>query len=182
MQSTTGNQTAFSVNMNDFPLIDTVKFSAMTTNGNSWDKVNKVSSAKASNSINDNNINKIEQNRKVTNRASQRTRHIRKVFTPNSNDNKVYCLCQKENTGRYLVCDYRLGECYHYYHAKCVGLSFLKTQEDGENYRNCNDGESYICPLCAKDGKWKMKSDQDLTESKKANISPYMVHCDDEIT
>ena len=167
--------------MNEFPPIDTVKFSAITTNGNSWDIVNKVRSAKASNTVNDNNINEIEQNRKVTSRTSQRTRHIPKVFTPNSNDNKVYCLCQKENTGWYLVCDYRLGECYHYYHAKCVGLSFLKTQEDGENYSNCNDGESYICPLCAKARKREMKSNQDLTESVKGNISTNMVDCDDEI-
>ena len=168
--------------MNEFPPIDTVKFCAITTNANSWVIVNKVRSAKASNTVNDNNINEIEQNRKVTSRTSQRTRHIPKVFTPNSNDNKVYCLCQKENTGWYLVCDYRLGECYHYYHAKCVGLSFLKTQEDGENYSNCNDGESYICPLCAKARKREMKSNQDLTESVKGNISTNMVDCDDEIT
>ena len=59
---------------------------------------------------------------------------------------------------------------------KC--LSFLKTQKDGENYSNCNDGESYICPLCAKARKPEMKSNQDLIASKKATITPNMVDCE----
>ena len=59
-------------------------------------------------------------------------------------------MCQREDTGWYLICTSRLEGCYQYYHPKCVGLSSLKNQEDGGNYSNSIYGESYISPLCAK--------------------------------
>ena len=67
----------------------------------------------------------------VVSRTSQRSRRRRpKVFTPNSHENKVYCLCQRADAEWYLVCNVQQNGCYKYYYPKCVGLSFLKTQEE----------------------------------------------------
>jgi hypothetical protein len=40
-----------------------------------------------------------------------------------------------------------------YYHPKCVGLDHLKSLDDGDRYSNCDDGESYKCPICEKNSK-----------------------------
>ena len=58
-------------------------------------------------------------------KRSRRVRRAPKKFTPNSNKNKVYYYCQKEDSGWYLRCDFAYPGCLQYYHAKCVGLEKL---------------------------------------------------------
>ena len=62
-------------------------------------------------------------------RVSNRTRRMPKVFTPNSSENKVYCLCQQENCGWYIICNIRHKECLVYYHPKCVGYNGRQRQQ-----------------------------------------------------
>ena len=82
-------------------------------------------------------------------RASKRARRIPKVFTPpKSNGSSIYCLCQREDTGWYLICSFQIPGCLTFYHPQCVGLSHLKSRDDGMRYSNCEDGESYMCPVC----------------------------------
>jgi hypothetical protein len=81
-------------------------------------------------------------------KASKRTRHIPKVFTPDDGKKKVYCLCQVEDNGFYLVCDSKQNGCLEYYHPACVGLKEIQSREVAVKYSNCSDGMSYICPLC----------------------------------
>lgn len=106
---------------------------------------NKKQSVKAGSGV-EGQKRKNEFPRPVCSRTSKRSRRIPKVFTPNSDS--VYCLCQSEDCGWYLVCNFRYEGCFIYYHSKCVGLGHLKCQEDGKKYSNCGDGKSYICPLC----------------------------------
>ena len=40
-----------------------------------------------------------------------------------------------------------------YYHPKCVGLDHLKSLDEGGHYSNCDDGESYMWPVCEKNSK-----------------------------
>jgi hypothetical protein len=83
------------------------------------------------------------------NRVSKRRRFIPKVFTPESNNEAVWCLCQRKDFGFYIVCDLRKPGCLEFYHPACVGLGNLKSTNDCKKYSNCSDGKSYICPLCA---------------------------------
>ena len=83
-------------------------------------------------------------------KKSRRVRRAPKKYTPNSNKNKVYCYCQKEDSGWYLRCDFAYSGCLQYYHAKCVGLERLTERESAEKYSNCADGTSYACPTCFK--------------------------------
>lgn len=70
------------------------------------------------------------------------------MFTPPKSGSSCYCLCQREDTGWYLICSFQIAGCLTYYHPQCVGLGQLKSQDDGVRYSNCEDGESYMCPLC----------------------------------
>ena len=102
--------------------------------------------------------NKLQKKKITTNdanctRKSKRTRRIPKVFTPNSSEGSVYCLCQQEDRGWYLVCSFRFPGCLLYYHPKCVGLDYLKSKNEGDLFSNCDDGESYICPICKRNNK-----------------------------
>ena len=82
-------------------------------------------------------------------RASKRARRIPKVFTPpKSNGSSIYCLCQREDTGWYLICSFQIPGYLTFYHPQCVGLSHFKSGDDDVHYSNCEDGESYMCPLC----------------------------------
>ena len=83
-------------------------------------------------------------------KRSRRVRRAPKKFTPNSSKNKVYCYCQKEDSGWYLSCDFAYPGCLQYYHAKCVGLEKLTERESAQKYSNCADGTSYACPTCFK--------------------------------
>ena len=82
-------------------------------------------------------------------RVSNRTRRMTKLFTLNSRENKVYCLCQQENCRWYIICNIRHKECLVYYHAKCVGLQWMTVAADAEHFSNCTDGKSYKCPICS---------------------------------
>ena len=84
----------------------------------------------------------------VSVRASKRARRIPKVFTPPKSGSSCYCLCQREDTGWYLICSFQIAGCLTYYHPQCVGLGQLKSQDDGVCYSNCEDRKSYMCPLC----------------------------------
>ena len=83
-------------------------------------------------------------------KSSRRVRRAPKKYTPNSTKNKVYCYCQREDSGWYLKCDFVYSGCLEYYHAKCVGLEKLTERGDADNYSNCKDGRSYACPTCFK--------------------------------
>jgi hypothetical protein len=85
----------------------------------------------------------------VTHRVSKRRRCVPKVFTPEDKNRNIWCLCQQEDKGFYLVCDVKKPGCLEFYHPTCVGLNNLKSKVDGDKYSNCSDGKSYICPLCA---------------------------------
>ena len=61
----------------------------------------------------------------------------------------MWCLCQQEDKGFYILCDLKKPGCLEFYHPACVGLGHLKSSSDCDNYSNCSDGKSYIYPLCA---------------------------------
>ena len=61
----------------------------------------------------------------------------------------MWCLCQQEDKGFYILCDLKKLRCLEFYHPACVGLGHLKSPSDCDNYSNCSDTKSYICPLCA---------------------------------
>ena len=82
------------------------------------------------------------------NRLSKRRRYIPKVFTPESDSKKVWCLCQQEDKGFYILCDLKKPRCLEFCHPACVGLGHLKSPSDCDNYSNCSDVKSYICSLC----------------------------------
>ncbi|CAB3998961.1 Hypothetical predicted protein [Paramuricea clavata] len=83
-------------------------------------------------------------------RTTKRTRRIPRKYTPNSTKNSVYCLCQIEDSGWYIVCSFQYAGCLIYYHPKCVGLGHLHSRDNGARYSNCDDGKSYMCPVCDK--------------------------------
>lgn len=95
------------------------------------------------------NKNNQDSKTEEENKVSKRRRYIPKVFTPESNNKNVWCLCQQEDKGFYVLCDLKKPGCLEFYHPTCVGLGHLKSLNDCENYSNCSDGKSYICPLCA---------------------------------
>ena len=179
--SSSGNK-HFTVNMDEFPPLydrvtcNAVKVDEINTKGSKI-KGKKEGSRKTKAEYDDKNEN--EETANVTNRTSRRRRRIPKVFIPNGNENEVYCLCQREDTGWYLICTSRLEGCYQYYHPKCVGLSSIKNQEGGENYSNSIDGESYICPLCAKREREKNINIKKI-DKVDINADPPDI-CDDEI-
>ena len=83
----------------------------------------------------------------VVNWTSQRIRRRPKIFTQKSHENKVDCLCQREDAEWYLVCNVQQDECYKYYHPKCVGLSFLKKPKSKEITTVTVMTESHTCAL-----------------------------------
>ena len=44
-------------------------------------------------------------------RTSMRSRGIPKVYTPGSSEAKVYCFCQREDAGWYIVCSFQFVGC-----------------------------------------------------------------------
>ena len=48
----------------------------------------------------------------------------------------------------YLVCDLQTRGCFKYYHPECIGLTDILSEEHGQDYSNCPDGKSFICPHC----------------------------------
>ncbi len=112
----------------------------------------------------------------VYNRTSKRTRHIPKVYTPDGNEGSRYCFCQREDCGWYLVCSFQTTGCLIYYHSKCVGLHYLQSQHDGSLYSNCDNGESYICPICEKKNKTSAPTscNERVREKEASNCPPKM--------
>ena len=47
--------------------------------------------------------------------------------------------------GGILICSFQIPGCLTFYYPQCVGLSHLKSRDDGVRYSNCEDGESYMC-------------------------------------
>ena len=101
----------FTIDLNEFPPLHE------TVIGNNR-KVNEIGEKEASNKVNTkvknpsgaNATNNCTETTNIINRTSKRIRRP-KVFTPNSHENNVYCLCQREDTEWYLVCSLQTDGC-----------------------------------------------------------------------
>ena len=109
----------------------------------------KQDSKKEVSSRHTNNVVKTLAQSNKENKCIKRRRCIPKAHTPERNNQKLWCLCQKEDVGIYILCDEKKEGCLEFYHPECVGLPHLKTKKQLEKYSNCIDGKSYICPSCA---------------------------------
>ena len=53
-------------------------------------------------------------------------------YIPRKAITHVWCLCQREDSGYYIVGDAKKPGCLEFYHPRCVGLSHIISKDDSD--------------------------------------------------